>query len=147
MFMHFGCIDWFWFPDCFDIANFHHNAFANSYPAPTDIFLFFIDLSRYCRSCRNLLSIFKSYDTRSALGFRRVHGISWKIDTFLHLVRKRYYENQSNKLNLVKDAKLVFWLLFLYWLKPYPESFHYLHFSLHLFTALNHEQTIIAHFF
>ncbi len=64
----------------------------------------------------------------------------------MHLVGKRYYENQSNKLNPVKHAKLVFKLQFLYWLKPYPESFHHLHVCLHLLTALNHEQTITAHF-
>ncbi len=57
-----------------------------------------------------------------------------------------YFENQSNKLNPVKHAKLVFWLNFFYWLRPYPESFHHLQFWLHLFPALNHEQTIIAHF-
>ncbi len=75
-----------------------------------------------------------------------MHEISWKIDTFLHLVRKRYYENPSNKLNPVKHANLVIWLLVLCWLKPYPESFHHLCFCLHSFTALNHEQTITAHF-
>ncbi len=32
----------------------------------------------------------------------------------------------------------------MYWLKPYPESFHHLHVCLHLLTALNHEQTITA---
>ncbi len=35
---------------------------------------------------------------------------------------------------------------FLYWLKPYPKSFHHLHFYLHSFAELNHEQTITAHF-
>ncbi len=38
---------------------------------------------------------------------------------FCTLWEKRYYENQSKKLNAVKYTKLVFWLKFLLWLKPY----------------------------
>ncbi len=66
--------------------------------------------------------------------------------TFLHLVRKRHYKSQPNKLDPVRHAKLVSCLSFLYCLKPYPESFHHLYFCLHSFTALNHVQIITAHF-
>ncbi len=51
---------------------------------------------------------------------QHVHEMSWTIGTFLHLVRKRYYENETS-LILLSIQRLYFGYSFFYWLKPYLE--------------------------
>ncbi len=60
------------------------------------------------------------------------------------------WENAIMK--IIRTSSILLNMLSLYfgysffWLKLCPESFHHLHVCLHLLTALNHEQTITAHF-